>query len=228
MGKIELGAHPSVMVVRSLDEFLFSIYDEGYPKKAYRLSANNIGGNPGLYDVSPEGVLIKEVAEELDPNHPEEKMYVGKVNWASEEDIRFIRNGLLAQVQPLQDFLVRQEGIIEGGNKPYTAIYSAFYAEVPFFVIENVKRNLRNGKNIPTEGLMGVYSLKQLEEHPRGEFGTAHITAHILNWKFGSNIPHPKQITTETIGLPRKSFKDYTCDFGYSDEKLRKASNAQD
>lgn len=227
MEKIKLDAHPSVVVVRSLDEFLFSIYDEGYPKKAYRLSANNIGGNPEPYDVSPENVLIKEIAEEFDPNHPVEKMYVGKVDWVSDKDIRFIRGGLLENIVPLQDFLVIQKDVIEGANKPYQAIYSAFYTEVSPLVIENVKENIKMGKNIPTEGLIGVYTLKQLEEHSKGEFGTAHITAQILNWKFGSKIPHPKQIIVEPIGLPRKTFKDYIIDFEYNNENLKKASKAE-
>jgi hypothetical protein len=226
MSQQKLDAHPSIVVVRSLNEFLFSVYDEGYPRRAYRLSANNIGGNPEPYSVSPENVLITEISEEFDPNHPIEKAHIGKVDWASEEDIRFIRSGLLSRITPLQDFFVQQREVIEGGNKPYTAIYSAFYSEVPLFIIENVKENLKNGKNIPTEGLVGVYTLRQLEDHPRGEFSTAHITAPILNWKFGSKIPHPKQLTAEPIGLPRRSFKDYLSDFEYDNENLKKASTA--
>jgi hypothetical protein len=226
MDKRKLDAHPSVVVVRSLDDFIFSIYDEGYPRQAYRLSANNIGGNPEPYSVSPERTLIQEIAEEFDPNHPVEKAFIGKVEWASDRDIRFIRNGLLAEIKPLQDFFVQQKEPIEGGNKPYTAIYSAFYAEIPFFITENVKENLRNGKNIPTEGLIGVYTLRQLENHSKGEFSTAHITAHILNWKYDSKILHPKQLTAEPIGLPRKSYKDYLFDFEYDNENLKKASTA--
>ncbi len=226
MPKQKLDAHPSVVVVREFNEFLFSVYDQGYPRKAYRLSANNMGGNPEPYDVSPERTLIKEIAEEFDPNHPVEKTFVGKVDWASDEDIRFIRNGLFSGLRPLQDFFVQQKEPIEGGNKPYTAIYSAFYSEVPFFIIEKVRENLRNGKNIPTEGLVGVFTLEDLANSPRGEFSTAHITAHILNWKYGSKIPHPKQLTAEPIGLPRKSYKDYLSDFEYDNENLKKASTA--
>lgn len=228
MEKTKLDAHPSVVVVRSLDDFLFSIYDSGYPRKAYRLSANNIGGNPEPYDVSPENVLIKEIAEEFDPNHPAEKMYVGPVDWASDEDIRSIRGELLENIVPLQDFFVTQKEIIEGANKPYQAIYSSFYNKVSPSVMEIVKKNIERGKNIPTEGLVGIYTLSQLENHYKKEFGTAHITAHILNWKFNSEIPYPKQIVAEPIGLPRKTFKDYLVDFEYNDEKLKKASRAED
>lgn len=229
MGKIILDAHPSVVVAHceDLGQFLFSVYDTGYPRKAYRLSANNIGGNPEPYNISPEQVLIHEIAEEFDPNHDKEKKFVGEVNWASEEDIRFIRNGLLGKIEPLEDFRVIQNKEIDGGNAPYKAIFSVFYTSISGEVIECAEKNIRDGRNVPTEGLIGVYTLDELAKSSRGEFSTAHITAHILNWKYGSSIPHPKQLSADPIGLPRKSFKDYTTDFEYNEEKLAKASRAE-
>ncbi len=228
MPKERLDCHPSVVVAYSAMEkkFLMSIYDEGYPRKAYRLSANNIGGNPEAEDRIPENLLLKEIAEEFDPNHSEEKQHVGKVLWAPDYHIRFIRNGLMAKVQPLQDFLVRQPEVIEGGNKPYQGIYSVFHTTLCGDVIEMIEDGLSKQYNFTTEGLLGVFSLEDLEESPRGEFSTAHITAHILNWKYGSKIPHPKQLTAEPIGLPRKTYRDYLSDFEYSQENLKKASTA--
>lgn len=228
MEKITLDAHPSVIVAHCWEEekFLFNVYDNGYPRAAYRGSANNIGGNPEAFDVSPQSVLINEISEEFDPNHPEEKKYVGKVEWASKEDILRIRNELLGTFNYFRDFLVGQQEVIEGGNKPYTAIYSAFYAPVSSIVIEIAERNIRDGKNIPTEGNIGVYTLEELAHHPRGEFSTAHVTAHILNWRFDCKIPHPKQITAEALGRPRGRFSDYLKDFEYNQENLRKAAAA--
>ena len=230
MVKEKSDCHPSVVVAYSKDvgKFLMSVYDEGYPRKAYRLSANNIGGNPEPKDTTTENVLLREISEEFDPNHPEEKMYVGKVDWASKEDIRLVRNGLLGNVQPLQDFMVRQPEVIEGGNKPYQGVYSVFYTSINGEVIECVEKNLKDKKNIVTEGNIGVFTLGQLAKSPRGEFSTAHVTAHILNWKYKSNIPHPKQISAEPIGLPRRSYNNYTDDFVYNQEDLIKASNAED
>ncbi len=224
-----LDAHPSVVVAHceDLGKLLFSVYDESYPKKAYRLSANNIGGNPEPYNTSPEQVLIHEITEEFDPNHPEEKKFVGKVDWASKEDIRFIRNGLLGKIDPLFDFFVMQEGEILGGNNPYSAVYSAFHAPISGEIIECVEKNLRDKKNIPTEGLVGIYTLDELTNSSKGEFSTAHITAHILNWLLDSKIPHPRQLSANPLGMPRRSFKDYTPDFIYSEEKLAKASRAE-
>lgn len=230
MGKIKLDAHASVVVAHCIEsgKLVFNVYDDGYPVTAYRGSANNIGGNPEAGDKDPENVLIREACEEFDPNHAEEKQHVGKVVWASEQDIRIIRNGLLARLEPMQDFLATQQGIIEGGNKPYTAIYSAFYTAVSPEVIELVEKNIRDGRNIPTEGLVGVFTLEQLANHKRGEFSTAHLTAQILNWKFQTGIPSPKQLVSEPIGLPRRAFSYYLPDFEYSNEGLRKATEARD
>ena len=225
-----MGAHPSVVVARceGSNKFLFSVYDEGYPKKAYRLSANNIGGNPEPHHNSPEQVLIHEIAEEFDPNHPLEKKFVGAVNWASKGHIRLIRNGLLGKIYPLQDFFVSQKEVIEGGNAPHTAVYSVFGTSISEEVIGYVERCLKDGRNIPTGGLVGVYTLDQLTNSPRGEFSTAHITAHILNWRYNSHIPHPKQLSADPIGMPRISFTDCTSDFEYDNEALARASRAED
>src|SRR3989344_7614370 len=139
MVKIRLDAHPSVIIAHCHEsgKFLFSVYDQSYPKTAYRGSANNIGGNPEAEDIYPENILIREVCEEFnpsytglnksngkvetilikdiarefDPAHGEYKKCTGKVKWAPDSDIRMIRNNLLANLQPLQDFLVKQEDV---------------------------------------------------------------------------------------------------------------------
>ena len=228
----KIDAHPSVIIAycRALGKLLFSVYDAGYPKKAYCGSANNIGGNPEATDVGPESLLIREIAEEFNPNHPDKKQHVGEVKWANAADIRRIRNGLLGDIRPSQDFFVRQEGIIEGGNKPYTCLYSVFCALLPIEVIEIAERNIAEGKHLMTEGNAGVFTLEQLTNSPRGEFSTAHATPHSLNHVFeGAKIPHPKQITAEPIGLPKRTYADYVAaGFEYSAEKLREASEAKD
>jgi hypothetical protein len=229
MPRGKLDAHPSVVIVHCADlkKFLFNVYAEGYPRAAYRFSANNIGGNLEPGDRSPEDTLIREVSEEFDPNHGEEKRFVGEVVWAPDDDIRLIRNAILGGMWPLQDFMARQTGIISGGNNPYQAIYSAFYAPVSVAVIECAERNIRGSRNIPTEGLVGVSTLDDLTNHARGEFSTAHITAHVLNWHFGSRIPHPAQLSAEPIGMVRRSYIGYLSDFEYNSEALIRASEAR-
>jgi len=231
MSKEKLDSHPSVVVVHCVDsgKFLFNIYSEGYPRKVYVLSANNIGGNPGPEDKTPEGTLIRETCEEFDPTHKEENRFdkVRKVVWASDDDIRLVRNAILGGMRPLQDFMTRQTGIIAGGNNPYQAVCSVFYAPVSGEVIECVERNIRESRNIITEGFVEVYTLDELANHARGEFSTAHMTAHVLNWRFGSRIPHPKQISAEPIGMVRRSYDDYLADFEYDSEALVRASEAK-
>lgn len=223
-----LDAHPSVLIAYSSEtqKFLFSVYDEGYPRKVYRNSANFIGGNPESEDKCPEDTLIKEIASEINPNHNLEKIFIGKVEWTDESEIRFIRNSLF-QFYPLQDFLAKQPEVMEGGNKPYQAIYSIFYSEIPRKTIEIVEKNITNKKEIVCEGKLGIFNLEQLANSPRGEYSTAHITAHVLNWKYGSQIPQTKQISAEAIGLPRKSYKEYLKDFDYNRERLVLATLAK-
>jgi len=223
-----LDAHPSVVVVhcKELGEFLFNIYDEGYPKAAYRLSANNPGGNPEQNSVSPEGTLITEICEELDPNHGKVR-FKENACWASDEEIRAIRNSILGKVEPYKDFLVRQTEIIPGGNSPHTAVYSTFYSVVPGEIIECVQRNIGEKKEMTTEGFLGVFSLEELTAHERGEFSTAHATAPILNYMFGSRIPHPKQIVAEPIGRIRRAYKDYLSDFEYNNKRMIDAAQAK-
>lgn len=226
--KIKLDAHPSVLIAYSPEtqKFLFSVYDEGYPRKSYRNSANLIGGNPESEDKCPEDTLIKEIAGEINPNHTLEKLFIGKVEWADESEIRFIRNSLF-QFYPLQDFLAKQPEVMEGGNKPYQAIYSVFYSEIPKKTIEIVERNMVNKKEISCEGNLGVFGLEQLTNSSRREFSTAHITAHVLNWKYNSQIPQTKQISAEAIGLPKNNYKEYLKDFDYNQERLVLATLAK-
>ena len=227
--KTKLDAHPSVVVVHNLEthKFLFSVYDNGYPKKAYRLSANLIGGNPESHDTSPETTLIREICEEIDPNHLEEKKFVGKVKWANNETIRRVRNGIFADFIPFQDFLVTQDGVIEGGNKPYTAIYSAFYSGIDSNALVHIENAITRDLTMTTEGSLRVCTLEDLAKSERGEFSTAHATAPILKHMFDYKIPFPKQIHAEAIGLPKKSFRDYLVDFEYIAENLKKASTAE-
>jgi len=227
--KTILDAHPSVMIAYSpeLQKFLFSVYDDSYPRKIYRNSANLIGGNPRPDDKGPENTLLREITDEINPNHElKKKFIIGEVAWAPEQEIQFIRNSLI-QFTPFQDFLANQEEKIEGGNKPYKAIYSVFYSEIPKEAIEIAEKNLAAKKEIASEGNLGVFSLEQLTTSSRGEFSTAHITAHILNWKYSSHIPQTKLIHAEAIGFPRKNYKDYLQNFDYNPERMVLATLAK-
>jgi len=226
--KLPIDAHPSVVIAYEpvSEKLMFVAYDEGYPKVAYRLSVNLIGGNPEATDSIPENVLIKEVSEEFDPNHPEEKKKVGKVLWAPSEDIRIIRNTLLSNIKPYQDFYT-VIGEITGGNKPHTAIFSTFQTIIDDKTVYLAERSMEDRTHVTTEGLLRVHTLEQLAKSERGEFATAHITAPILNHRFGCHLSFPSVVRVEAMGLPRRTYESYRTDFEYNNEKMTKSARAE-
>jgi len=228
MTKKIIDAHPSVIIAycKEAKKFLMNEYDSGYSKKTYRLSANLIGGNPEPADFGPENVLIKELSEEIDPNHPDEKKRVGKVLWADSENIRSIRNFLLREIKPFQDFYI-EIGEIPDGNLPHKGIYSVFYAEIPEAAVKIVENSTKNLENLTTEGNLRVFNYDELRFSPRKEFSTAHATAPIINYKFGLNIPYPSAVHIEAIGNPKRFYSEYLTDFEYNTEKLKKSARAQ-
>ena len=228
MTKRYIEAHPSVVIAYSpeAEKLLFATYDKGYGKKTYRLSANNIGGNPNPKDLSPLDTLKREIEEEFDPNHSELK-YGEKVDWASKDDMISVRKDLLDKIHLFNDFYV-DCGEIPGGNDPYTAIYSGFYSKILGNTIEIVKRNEKDNKHLSTEGgLTRIFTLEALINHSRGEFSTAHATAPMVNKKFGSKIRYPKLLKYEIIGLPRTSYADYENDFTLDEKRAEAASEGK-
>jgi len=230
MPKEKIDAHASVLITYSLEaEKLFlSQYNAGYPKAIFRGSANLIGGNVSPNDYSPEDVLIRELSEEFNPNHGIEKKFVGEVDWASDSDIRLIRTSLFG-FQPLQDFKIIQPRIGKDGEQDnYDHVFnSVFYAEIPGKTIETIERNIRDGKNITTEGNIGLFTLEELAKSEKGIYSTAWATAPILNYKFGSDIPHSKNFIIEARGIPMRNFKEYFNAFDYNEENVKLAAEAK-
>ncbi|NCO11760.1 hypothetical protein CO038_01165 [Candidatus Pacearchaeota archaeon CG_4_9_14_0_2_um_filter_39_13] len=228
MTRRKIDAHPSVVLCFSPKRvrLLMGVYDEEYSKPAYRLSANNLGGNPEPGEDSPENVLIREVSEEFDPNHALKKINLGHVSWSNPAAIRAVRNALLGNVIPFMDFYV-EAGSIPGGNNPYSAVYSVFQSVIPEEVIDRVDLEIKNQRRMMGEGLFGIFTLDELANNPRGEFSTAYATAPILNYKFDTKIPFPSTLIATVIGDPRASFKDYESEFVYDSKALVRASKAQ-
>jgi hypothetical protein len=218
--------HPSTVVVWSpeTEKLLMAKYDEGYKFPVFRGSANNIGGNPNPRDfqeLGPQNVLTREVTEEYDPLHPNGHSFLKEedIVWASPEDIAAIRNAIVFNALSVQDFWAIQYHI-EGADKPYVAIYSGFRSDVSGEVIEIAERNIKNGKQLSTEGFTGVFSIDDLVNSERGEFSTAHISGPMINFMIGSDIPHSSAFEVSPIGLPRRLFRDYTQEFDYDLDKL--------
>jgi len=110
------------------------------------------------------------------------------------------------------------------GTASYVGIYSYFDSEISERAMKIAVSNLRRQKSLTPEGLTGVFTLKELEKDTRGKLSTAHMTAPVLNYKFGIKIPYPEEhIKATPIGTPRNSFRDYLTDFEYS--RVRKPNH---
>lgn len=199
--------HPSVLIAYSEKngKLITSVYDGGYPQEPFRFSANFIGGNPNINDATPLDVLLRELAEEINPE--------ASINedWANREDIALIKRALLTNLEPYVDFYFHGFSFKKGKRTEYDAIFSTYFANIPEDVVDCLEKNLRNSKRIVTEGLIGTFTLEILEK--RGEFGTAHATAPILNKRFSTQIPYPDGIRAQMLPTPiRRSFEDYLSD----------------
>ncbi len=226
-------AQPSLVIAycEKGNKVLTSVYDAGYRKgkSPYVLTPNIIGGNPDLKYVKngPLEVLVREINEEFDPEfqieHPDTNQFRQRVAWATPEDIGVVRNALFEGIEPYQDFFVDAQSFREG-TATYKAIYSYFFSNISPEVIDVVESNLRRQKSLSPEGLVGVFTLEELEKDPRGMFGTAHITAPALNHCFETNIPYPEEYLRVSVeGIPRESYTGYLLDFEYS--KVRKPNH---
>ena len=226
-------AHPALTIAYCPEnkKLLLAVYDAGYRggKGPYPTKPNCIGGNPPPGN-NPLEVLVREISEEYKPEfqikNPRTNKFGQTVNWATPKDISLVRDGLLHNLQPFQDFLVDSISFGEG-TVTYSAIYSYFHNQISKEVIECVESNLRRQKTLTPEGLTGVYTIDELVNDARGKFSTAHITAHALNKYFDSNIPHPSEIQANPLGEPRKSFREYLSDFEYSKEQKPNHNNPE-
>jgi len=205
--------HPSVLIAYSEKngKLITSVYDGGYPQEPFRFSANLIGGNPNKNDTSPLSVLEREIEEEVNPWASLTEDVIDRKDWANREDILFIKTALLTNVEEYADFYFHGLSFKKGKVTEYDAIFSAFFVNISEDVIDCLEKNLRECKKIVTEGLIGTFKLDILEK--RGEYGTAHGTASILNHRFDAHIPHPEGVRAEILKTPvRGSFKDYLSD----------------
>ena len=204
--------HPSVLIAYSekKNKLLTSVYDGGYPHEPFRFSANLMGGNPNKKDASPLEVLCRELAEEINLNGSINEDGSKDKEYAGIKDLELIRKALLTDIKPYADFYFHGFHFRKGPSTEYDAIFSTYFVNLPEDVIECVERNLKDRKKIVSEGLVGTFTLDILEK--RGEYGTAHATAPILNKRFSTHIPYPEGVRAEMLPLPRNSFKEYLSD----------------
>ena len=156
--------HASVVIIESEEkpEFLFSLYDNTYPKVLYRGRVNLIGGNNNIEDNSPYDLLVRELKEEFRASQEEEAddsliEILGKSHekqkakkFASQKDISFIKEGIIRTLKPFQDFHVKISSL--EGFPSFTAIYSVFLSKLSTAVFACAKENIKKGNNITCEG----------------------------------------------------------------------------
>ena len=216
--------HPSVAVISNPreDRFFMTVYEKGYPQRAYRNKPNTPGGNPsvinGVRDYSPLSTLERELNEEINPDHPEELKFGYTELWAPKEDIRLIRDDVLAGIRDKIDYFVNIERIgspEEKMNISGKGIFSVFYSKMSLEAFDCLEYNLNTMRRINTEGYAGTFTIDQLvrasERDPK-KISCAHLTPIILNDMFKSIIPHPGNIIVKHTDRVRNSYEDYLND----------------
>jgi|SRR3989338_3215779 len=225
MKKYKIHHHASVMIIPSKknSEFLLDIYDGTYPKKSYRGKAHLIGGSNCEEDFSPRGLLEREIKEEF--SQIQEEMGFDKnledlvgegsppkkiENFASKQDIKFIRDAILKNSVPYQDFFVK---IPQDGSRPqYDVIYSVYLTNLNSGVFEIIRENLNFGKSIKNEGFPRIININKLK---KGNPLTAAATGLIIGYFLKTHLPNPELIVFAPLGKPRDSFSEYLIEFEY-------------
>lgn len=236
MTKEQIGRHACVAIVLSSDkrQFLLSRYDDGYPIKImFRGWGNLTGGannkkNDSIKS-SPESLVRREISEEysiVQAEHDKELPRLSDVtledvvehnsmNFAPESDVRSIRESILENLIPYQDFLVRIPGdLFRHGknNQPYQNIFSAFLSEVPDNILVIAKRNLDAGKRLVNEGIAHLAPIEELEKgFPLLAWAASPILIHYTK----KELPNLINADATPFGLPRQSFESYFGDFEY-------------
>ena len=217
--------HTSVVIIESQvkKEFLFSVYDNTYPKVLYRGRANLIGGNASAKDSSPYGVLVRELKEEftiLQEEAIDDNLIdiLGKnpgpqrvKKFASRRDISLIKKGIIKNLSPFQDFLAKIPSL--EGSPAFLAIYSVFLSRLPYNIFKCAKENIEKGKGVKCEGYTVIASLDDLKS---GKVLTAWGTSPIIGCYAKTTIPNPEGINAIPLGVPRKLFSDYSMEFEYT------------
>ena len=215
--------HPSVAVISNFRDRLFmSVYEKGYPQRAYRNKPNTQGGNPSIAEgdryYSPLSTLNRELSEEINPDHPEELKFGYTELWAPREDIKLIRDDVLSRIESIKDYFVNIErigGPEEKMNLPGKGIFSVFYSEISIEAFDCLEYNINTMRRINTEGYAGTFTIDQLinaGKRDPNKISCAHLTPIILNDMFNANIPHPGNITVKYTDKIRNSYEDYLND----------------
>ena len=220
----KISHHAGVAIIESLDgnEFLFNRYDDNYIP-VFRNSLHLIGGNHNTEDISPLGLLERELDEEfsiVQESGPEDDMerVLGKLkgpqtfrkeDMASESEIQFIKSAILNNLQPYLDFMCQVPAIDE--RQSFDFIYSVCIARLSNEVIECIKENLSLSKHIKNEGAACLIRRNDLSKEKMFGWGAGKIMEYYTGLKLNSL----ESMGSYVVGKPRETFVQYLSDFEY-------------
>ncbi len=221
--------HSSVAVIFSpkVNRLFMSVYEKGYPQRAYRNKPNTIGGNPsvvnGIRDLGPLVTLERELREEINPDHPEELEFGYTELWAPREQIRLIRDSVLENLDinsKFRDYFVNIKRIgspEEKMNLPGSGIFSVFCSQISQATLDCLEYNINTMRRTITEGYAGTFTIDQLVKAAKidpYQISCAHLTPIILNDFFFpiNRISHPGNITVKSTDNVRNSYENYLND----------------
>ena len=179
-----------------------------------------LGGNLEPSDSSPRSTLEREICREISSQQMEDdnpkfwkrlgledvKKRPPITNFASEEDLQYIREAVLLQVKPFGDFAFSVPKI-EGGTKGYSSFASVYISEPEIKVFDIMKYNLEMGKALTSEGSLELVSRKDIVS---GRILGAHAVTPILEYFLNETIQNPYEAKAERIRrIPKDSYKGY-------------------
>ena len=209
MDKIQARYHSPVVIISSLttDNLFMSRYDDGYPFTLYRRAFNPFGGNPTIEErdkgLGPLETLSREINEEIDPSASVSS------DWLSPDELLALQKLILDNLDLVVDLYI-DAPTVEGGRPAHRFIYSVFRSSIPEENIEIARKGIEEDKKIITEGFPGVARLDALR---KGKERLAHSSALIFKYVSNDKEGFPCLIPGATaipIGVPRKSYRDYT------------------
>lgn len=180
---ISLQIHSGQLIIsnKSREEFFLARYDSHYRITKYRNYLNFIGGACEDEDSGPRETMEREVHEEVvDPE---------------------IAKQLLLEAIPFADYLFSPFG------DEREAICSVYYTVVKQELLEKLKEQIKRDKKVLTEGLASVVKIEDIQS---GKEKLAWNAASVMRDFLGDDsFLLRKGITTEKIGMPLSSFRDY-------------------
>ena len=203
--------HPSSVVIVTSGEMIFhAIYDETFPREAWRLHANFIGGNyKAGKDYSPRGLLEREVSEEISLPPANQDLF------APESVILRARKNILLQAHSYGDFLITDPNIgqklVDG--KVSDNVVSVYHSEIPEDLMQTIQETLSSRKRMGSEGYLAVNPIDSLVT---GKVPMAWSSPAMLSYFLRKEVANPHGAKAVFLGRTRETFIDYLPDFDYA------------